>query len=204
MTPDEIAPLFTRPDGSFHFARWARPVAPMVYGVAAETLPLMKGGVRLIADLIGQPWAETDAEAGFNNLLICVAEWWELAGETELERILPEIGTLAAQLAEDEAEQYRLFRFDPEGGIRHCLTLMRISGALARMPADLIALGHAVATALDWAPGALAGGIMRSGAEGAELRPDLIALMKAAYDPALPAVATDPAFAYRLSARIMA
>lgn len=212
MEPDEIARRFTRPDGRFRFARWARPVAPMVYGVAEASLPVLKGGVRVIADLAGQPVAETDPEAGFNNLLICVGAWSDLGVSAELETILPEIGALARRLEDEGAEQYRLFRFDSadgsdggtEGGIVHCLTLMRLAGALAELPAELMALGHAVATALDWAPGALDDGLTRPGPTGAELRPDVLALLRAAYDPALPDAATDPAFAYRLAARIAA
>jgi hypothetical protein len=202
MSPDEVARCFTRPDGSFRFARWARPVAPMVYGVAEASLPVLKGGVAVVAGLAGQAFAETDPEAGFNNLLICVAGWSDLKAAPGLKTILPDIAPLADRLAAESAEQYRLFRFSPEGGIVHCLTLMRLSGALAQLPADLLALGNAVATALDWAPGALAEGITRPGPEGAELRPDLIALLRAAYHPALPDAATDPAFAYRLAARL--
>ena len=33
ITPEDIAALFTRSDGSFFCARWGRPIAPIVFGV---------------------------------------------------------------------------------------------------------------------------------------------------------------------------
>jgi hypothetical protein len=39
LTPDEITALFTRADGQFLFARWGRPLVPVVFGVlTTETL----------------------------------------------------------------------------------------------------------------------------------------------------------------------
>ena len=38
MTFDEILPMFAGPDGTYHFARWRRPIAPVVFGVSDERL----------------------------------------------------------------------------------------------------------------------------------------------------------------------
>lgn len=204
MTPEDIARRFTRPDGRFRFARWTRPVAPMVYGAGAASQPVLKAAVRLIAELAGMGFADRDPETGFNHHLVLVGDWSELTGVPELERILPGIGALGARLAAEDALVLRRFRHDPGGGIAGCLTLMRLAGALADLPADLLALGHAVEAVLDWAPGGLADGITRPGAGGAELRPELIALLRAAYDPRLPDASDDHSLALRLAARVAA
>ena len=34
----QIEELFTRGDGTFHFARWGRPICPVVFGVDDATL----------------------------------------------------------------------------------------------------------------------------------------------------------------------
>jgi hypothetical protein len=204
MRPEDIARRFTLPDGSFRFARWARPVAPMVYGADAASMPVLKAGVRLIADLAGMGFADSDPETGFNHHLILVAAWDELAEAPEFERLVPGAAALAQRLQSEDTLVVRHFRAAPGGGIAGCLTLMRVAGALAELPADLLALGHAVETALAWAPGALADGITRRGASGAELRPELIALLRAAYDPRLPDASADASLALRLAARVAA
>ena len=43
--PAEIETLFTRQDGSYAFARWGRPIAPIVFGVDDATLQTVKGAV---------------------------------------------------------------------------------------------------------------------------------------------------------------
>ena len=39
----EIAALFSRADGSYRFARWGRPIVPVVFGVDGATLAVVKG-----------------------------------------------------------------------------------------------------------------------------------------------------------------
>ena len=41
--------LFTRSDGSYLFARWGRPLAPVVFGVEPESLPVLKGAFEAMA-----------------------------------------------------------------------------------------------------------------------------------------------------------
>ena len=62
MTPDEIAPLFTRADGNYLFARWGRPIAPVVFGVTEQTLAVVKGACEAVVALAGHRMAETDPE----------------------------------------------------------------------------------------------------------------------------------------------
>ena len=48
MTPDDITPLFTRTDGSFLCARWGRPIVPVIFGVEAQTLGVLKGAIEAV------------------------------------------------------------------------------------------------------------------------------------------------------------
>ena len=48
MTPETIIPLFTGADGSYLFARWERPIVPVVFGLAEETLPTLKGAIEAV------------------------------------------------------------------------------------------------------------------------------------------------------------
>ena len=43
MTPQDIEQLFTCSDDSYLFARWERPIVPIVFGVDDATLSTVKG-----------------------------------------------------------------------------------------------------------------------------------------------------------------
>jgi len=60
MTPQDIEALFTRSDGRYGFARWGRPIAPIVFGVQDETLSIVKGALEAVVTLAGHHMAETD------------------------------------------------------------------------------------------------------------------------------------------------
>lgn len=188
MTPDQIAALFTRDDGSFLCARWGRPVAPVIFGLADESLVIFREAIRAGFAHAGHPVTETDPEMGSNLMLFFMRDWSELAGVPDLDR-LTGLADLPARLAGTAADQYRLFRFDADGGIRACLVFLRMSGALAEAhPAEL-------AEAL----------VMRSAlsfSTDPALSPRTAALIRAAYDPVLPLAATDPSHALRLAARM--
>ena len=49
MNADEVEAYFTRSEGAYKFARWARPLAPIVFGVDDATLPVVKGAVQAVA-----------------------------------------------------------------------------------------------------------------------------------------------------------
>lgn len=190
MTPDQIAALFTRPDGSFLCARWGRPVAPVVFGLADDSLSIFRDAIRAVFADAGQPLAETDPEMGANLMLFFVADWAELEAVPDLDRLTGVEG-LPARLAADRADQYRIFRFDGDGGIRACLSFTRITGALAEVHPAALAESLAVRATLTFA-------------QDAAPSPDLAALIRAAYAPVLPVAATDPSHALRLAARIEA
>ncbi|MCB1312978.1 MAG: hypothetical protein KDK29_14380 [Sedimentitalea sp.] len=203
MTPEEIESLFTRPDGRFVFARWGRPIAPTVFGVADETLPVVKGAFEAVMALAGHKMAETDPELGSNCMMFFLRDWDELLAVPDLGRLLPDLPALVGRLKAAGASQYRVVRVDEEGAIRAAFVFLHMDGPLASMPADTLALSQVAQIALLWSetafrdrsPLALAG-------ETAILRPEIAGLIRAAYDPVLPAAAQDPAHALRLFARL--
>ena len=200
---DAVAALFTRADGQYLCARWGRPMAPVAFGLAAPSLPVFKGAFEAVAALAGHATAETDPELGSNLMLFAVRDWAELAEVPDLDRLIPDLHPLLARLEAAEANQYRIFRFDPDGGIRAAFVLLRMDAHLAAVPAEVLALSQAVQTVLLWSDTAFAGAspLARAG-ERVILRPEIAAVIRAAYDPVLPVCATDPAHALRLAARM--
>lgn len=205
MTPEAVAALFTGAGGDYAFARWGRPLAPVVFGVDDATLSTVKGAFQAVTQLADHPMAETDPELGSNCMVFFFRDWAELRDLPDLDRLIPDLGPLVDRLNGAGANQYRLFRFDDAGAIRACFVFLRMDAALAAVPADALALGQVVQVMLLWgdgafrdhAPLALAG-------DRLILRPDIADVIRAAYDPVLPAASRDPAHALRLYARLAA
>lgn len=205
MTPDQIQTLFTRRDGSFLCARWGRPIVPVVFGVDDATLATVKGAIEAVVTLAGHRMAETDPELGANLMVFFFRDWAELPEVPNLDRLIPDLSPLCARLAAEEANQYRAFRFDAQGAIRAVFVFLRMDRHLSAMPAADLALAQAAEAMLSWGEGAFARAapLARAG-QTVILRPEIAGLIRAAYDPALPAVARDPSHALRLSARLPA
>ncbi|KKL25708.1 hypothetical protein LCGC14_2402570, partial [marine sediment metagenome] len=53
MSPDDVARQFTRADGSYAFARWGRPIVPVIFGIEEATLRVMKGAIEAVVSLAG-------------------------------------------------------------------------------------------------------------------------------------------------------
>jgi hypothetical protein len=204
VSPDDIEALFTRSDGSYLAARWGRPLAPVVFGVDDATLSVVKGAVEAVAALAGHGVAETDPELGANFMLFFLRDWAELAGVPDLDRLIPELADLLPRLEAAEANQYRVFRFDAEGGIKACFAFVRMDADLSAVPAEVIALGQAVQAILLWSDTAFTDrpALTQAGDGTTILRPEIAGVIRAAYDPVLPVMARDPAHALRLAARI--
>jgi hypothetical protein len=204
VTPEEIEALFTRSDGSFLCARWGRAIVPVVFGVEDATLRTVKGAIEAVVTLAGHRMAETDPELGANFLLFFVRGWAELSEIPELDRLIPDLADLVPRLQTAEANQYRVFRFDPDGGIRACFAFVRMDAEMAAVPANLLALTQAVQAILLWSDRAFTDRSALARTEGGAtiLRPEIAAVIRAAYDPALPPAARDTAHALRLSARV--
>ena len=202
MTPEEIEALFTRDGGDFVFARWGRPIVPVVFGVEDQTLSVVKGAFEAVCTLAGHHMAETDPELGVNCMVFFFSDWDELAEVPDLDRLVPDLEPLLGRLKAVDANQYRIFRFDAAGAIRAAFVFLRMDQHLSAVPAETLALSQVVQTMLLWSdtafrdrsPLAVAG-------ENTILRPDIAALIRAAYDPVLPAAAQDASHALRMFAR---
>ncbi|GHF41930.1 hypothetical protein [Seohaeicola zhoushanensis] len=203
MTPSEIEQLFTGSSGDYRFARWAHPIAPVVFGVEDATLAVVKGAFEAVVSLAGHRMAERDPELGANCMVFFLRDWSELATVPELDRLLPGIAALAGRLAEEGAERYRVFRFDDAGAIRAAFVFLRMGGDLAEMPAEDLALSEVVQAILCWSEAAFAEVSPLAIAGGRTiLRPEIAEVIRAAYDPVLPDAARDPSHALRLAARM--
>lgn len=204
MTPDQIAPFFTRSDGSYVFARWGRPIAPVIFGVTEDSLPVLKGAIEAVVTLADHKMAETDPELGANLMMFFVADWDELTATPNLDRLVPDLGPLVARLKAEDANQYRIFRFDEGGGIKAAFVFVRMDANMAAVSAETLALSQAVQTILLWSDRAFVDASPLAVVEdrGIVLKPDIAALIRAAYDPVMPVETHDESHALRLAARV--
>lgn len=202
MTPDDIAALFTRSDGQYLFARWGRPLVPVVFGVDDASLSVFKGAFEAVVALAGHKMAETDPELGANLMVFCFRDWAELLEVRDLGRLVPELPSLVARLQAADANQYRIFRFDAQGAIKAAFVFLRMDDALSAMEAETLALAQAVQTVVLWSDRAFDGTspLARIG-DRVILRPEIGAVIRAAYDPVMPSAARDPSHALRIAAR---
>ncbi|KPQ07681.1 MAG: hypothetical protein HLUCCA12_04595 [Rhodobacteraceae bacterium HLUCCA12] len=201
-TPAEIEALFTRRDGQYLFARWGRPIVPVVFGVDDATLGVIKGAIEAVVALAGHKMAETDPESGANLMMFFFEAWDELLDLPDLDKMIDGLAPMVARLKAQDANQYRVFRFDAAGTIRAAFVFVRLDGALSQTPAADLALFQAVQVILLWSEDAFdtVSPLARAG-DTAVLRPEVAALIRAGYDPVMPAVARDPSHALRLAAR---
>lgn len=199
----DVEQLFTRADESFAFARWGRGIAPVVFGVEDETLGVIKGAIDAVCRLAGHEMTDGDAELGSNFMWFFFRDWDELLEVPRLGDMVPDLEPLVGRLKDADANQYRAFRFDDVGAIKACFVFLRMDDSLSALPADTLALSQATQSMLLWSdtafktqsPLALVG-------ETTVLRPEIVQVIAAAYDPILPVSSQDPTHALRMFARI--
>ena len=204
-TPEQIEALFTRADGSYLFARWGRPIAPIVFGVDDATLSTVKGAVEAVTVLAGHQMAETDPELGVNLMFFFFHDWEELREVPDLDRLVPDLGPLVDKLIAADANQYRVFRFDEAGAIKAAFVFLRMDENLSKVPAETLALSQMVQTIVLWSDMAFQDRSPLASVPEKDtviLRPDIAEVIRAAYDPVMPAVAEDSSHALRLAARL--
>ena len=206
VAPEQIEALFTRGDGTFVFARWGRPVAPVVFGVEDETLSVIKGGLEAVIKLAGHEIAETDPELGSNLMVFFLRDWQELLDVRDLDQLIPELPTLVDRLQQAAANQYRAFRFDEAGAIKACFVFLRMDAALSTVSVDALVLSQSAQVILLWSDRAFSDtSPLAALPDGTSvLRPEIAELIRAAYDPVLPVATRDPSHALRLFARLEA
>lgn len=207
MTPEDIEALFRRRDGSYLFARWARPIVPVVFGVDDATLEVIKGAIEATVTVAGHKMAETDPELGSNMMFFFTRDWDELLELDGLDKLVPEIDATVAQLKAQDANQYRYFRFEESGEIRAAFVFLRMDASLSEMAAEDLALAQAVQVILLWGDGAFSEkSPLALAPEGQViLRPEIAAVIAAGYSQAMPGMSQEgAAHALRLFARIEA
>ncbi|MBE0413495.1 hypothetical protein [Yoonia sp.] len=200
----DIADLFTRRDGGYVFARWGRPIVPVVFGVDDASLAVFKGAIEAVVALAGHKMAETDFELGANLMVFFCRDWSELSDVPHLDQLVPDLHPLVDRLTAAQANQYRIFRFDDQGGIRAAFVFLRLDSHLAEVAVDTLALSQAVQTILLWSDRAFEDLPPLAMINGhAVLRPEIADVIRAAYDSVMPVAALDASHALRLAARVV-
>ncbi len=195
--------LFTRSDGQYLFARWGRPIVPVVFGVEAATLGVVKGAIEALVALADHRMAETDPELGANLMVFFFRDWEELPLVPKLDHLVPDLAPLCARLSGAGANQYRLFRFDADGAIKAAFVFLRMDTALAEVPVQDLALAQAAQVMLLWSDTAfIARSPLAKVGANVILHPEIAGLIRAGYARNMPAVEHDPSHASRLAARV--
>ncbi|MCA0939140.1 hypothetical protein CLG85_022830 [Yangia mangrovi] len=203
MDAAEVEALFTREDGSYLCARWGRPLVPVVFGVEDATLSVVKGAFEGVCAMSGHKMAEHDPELGANVMVFFFRDWAELMELPDLGRMIDGLPEMVERLQAGGANQYRVFRFDKDGAIKAAFVFLRMDESLSQMPAEDLALAQVAQVMLTWGNGAFASRspLGRLGDGRVVLRPEIGALIRAAYDRVMPPAAIDPSHALRLAAR---
>lgn len=203
MTAQQVTDLFTRADDRYVFARWSRPLCPIVFGVDDASLSVIKGAIEAVVTLADHKMAETDPELGANFMLFFVRDWGEVLGVPDLDRLVPDLAPLVAKLKDADANQYRIFRFEEDGAIKACFAFVRMDDQMAQIAAEDLALNQAVQAIVLWSDRAFTTtSPMARLQDRTILRPEIAAVVRACYDPILPPAATDASHALRVAARM--
>jgi hypothetical protein len=204
MDADAVTRLFTRSDGRYLFARWGRPIVPVVFGVEDATVSILKGAIEAVVALAGHKMAETDPELGANLMVFFFREWDELTETPNLDRLIPDLPATVDRLKAAGANQYRSFRFDDSGAIQAAFVFIRMDEEMSKVPAETIALSQVVQVILLWSDTAFTDSSPLAAAPGqpAVLKPEIANVIRAGYDPVMPASAIDPSHGLRLAARV--
>ena len=205
MDSKEIEKCFAKPEGGYAFARWNRPIAPVVFGVDDAALPVLKGAIEAVAKLAGIEVVETDPELGVNHMTFFMKEWRELSETKDMDRLLPDLDNLVSRLEEVDASQYRFFRYDDQGGIKAAFMFVRMTAEMEKLSAEAISLTNAIQSIVTWGPDAFSGGsplAMNEESNLVVLKVEYADVIRASYDPVMPIAANDPSHALRLAARM--
>ena len=201
----EIEKMFLREDGTYAFARWGRPISPVVFGVLDATLALVKSAIETVCLVCGHATDEIDPELGSNFMMFFFRDWAELLEVPDLDQMIPELNSVVGRLQMAGSNQYRAFRFDDGGGIQACFVFLRMDKDLEQVGADRLALVQAIKVILLWSSEAFRtmSPLVTLDNGTTIVRPDIAALLRAAYDPVMPVATQDPSHALRLSARMV-
>lgn len=201
---DAIEQLFTRNDGTYGFARWGRPIAPVVFGVDDETLGYLKNAIAQTVAVTGGTLAETDPELGANFMWFFCSEWDEITEVPDLKKLVPDLLSLVENLKRKNVNEHRMFIFDSDGAIKMCLLFLRMKGKISDMPVHVLATGETLQSLLTWAEDAFSNESPIALVKENDIcivKPQFAALVRGAYDPVMPPAAKDASHALRLHPR---
>ncbi len=204
MDAARIENMFTT-NGKYRFARWGRPIAPVVFGTDDATLGAIKDAFQTVASLADIMLAETDPELGANFMVFFCSDWAQIGEMSDLQYLLPDLNNLIENLSEQNANQYRKIRFDRNGAIKLCILLLRYDDEMAAVSVQTLATDQMARSILLWSKDAFAcqspiGMIEENNM--AIVRPEIAALIRSAYDKTMPEESDDSSHAVRLSARV--
>ena len=204
MSELNISKLFVR-DGKYKFARWNKPISPVVFGVDDTSLTAIRAAFASVVSLTPLFLADFDTELGANFLVFFCKEWNELNGVPNLNKLIPDLPTLLLTLDENGANQYRTFFFTVEGAINVSVLLLKYDNDLASVSVQTLATSQMLQSILLWSPDAFKDespiAIVKMN-NMCVIKPFFASLVRAAYDEILPDCSEDSAHALRLHSRL--
>ncbi|PIB24015.1 hypothetical protein BFP76_01830 [Amylibacter kogurei] len=204
-SPEAIEKLFDH-NGTYRFARWGRPIAPVVFGVDDDTLTAMKSAMATTVGVAGQTLVETDPELGSNFMWFFCQEWNEIMSVPDLEKLVPNLDQTIVQLEQRNLNSHRVFAFDSDGAIKLCVMFVRIKGEMVDVPVHVLTTGETFQAMALWSPNAFQDESPIAIIQENNLclvKPEYAAILRASYDATMPAVADDASHALRVSARAL-
>lgn len=205
LSAQEIETLFTRTDGSYAFARWARPIVPVVFGVDDDTLTHLKAAIAQTVAVTGGILQDTDPELGANFMWFFCQNWDEIAAVPDLGELVPDLDETLTVLIKTNATQHRMFIYDSDGAIKMCIVFLRMAGAVADLSIQALATGETLQSLLLWSDKSFENdspiAVLKDNGI-CIVKPKYAALVRAAYDPTMPASAGDASHALRLFPRV--
>ena len=204
MKNTKIIDLFFR-EGEYHFSRWTRPIAPVVFGVDNDSLTAIKVAFSDVIVLTPIALSDVDPDLGANFLLFFCSKWSELSTVPNLSKLIPTLSDLLESLEKIGANQYRTFSFTSNGAIKVVVVLLKYDRELSSVSIQTLATSQMLQSLLLWSPNAFKSESPIAIIEETNrcvIKPFYSALIKAAYDPVLPDCSNEAAHAIRLQARV--
>ena len=204
MINKKICDLFSR-DKNYHFARWSKPLSPVIFGVDDQSLIAIKSAFSEVLSIASLELTDFDSDLGANLLVFFCSTWSELETVPHLNRLLPDISNLLETLDQTNANQYRSFSFKADGAINLVVVLLKYDTELSSVSIQTLALSQMLQSILLWSPNAFVDespiSIIKK-TNRCVVKPFYSALIQAAYDPILPDSSLDESHAFRLEARV--
>lgn len=201
----DAAPYFTRRNGDFLCARWGRPIAPVIFGVDDATLGVFRQSLDQLLEIADWTRVDCDPETAANLLIFFCADWQELKEVPNIAHLVDDFEAVLRRMGEENAHEFRIFRFDATGAIRAAIVFLRMDEALLAQPLETLSLYQMLRIMASWSEGAFDASPPISSEEPsgpAQPKPEISALLRALYDQSLPSSARDQSFALRLNARV--